>query len=224
MEYKSYERCTDKSITEVKLYILLLMHAEQYQEIHDIVNRSINIKQLQRRINKRGDISLQIFNNIKKKIDQATNFMEVEDHLVFMNVLLSPTFGPVISYKYNIFERVIYNSDFTLQTYCILRHLLILNKGEFSDFIMCMCHMANKTEQEFHYLATEILCIEQQYDDAYQHIEHVTFDEHLEKYKSALYHYSPYKFRKGIAPSRKGLLQILSYRKERVWKNDYFTY
>jgi hypothetical protein len=223
MEYISYERCAEKSITEVKMYILRLMNAEQYQGVHDILNRSIDVKQLQRRISKRTDISLQIFDKIKLKIDQASNFLEVENHLVFMNVLLCPTFAPLISYKYNLFERIC-NGDFTVQKYCVIRHLLSLKDNELTDFVMYMCQMANKTAQEYHYIAVEILCIEHQFDDAYRHLKHVTLDEHLEKYKTALYHYSPYKFRKVTTPSRKGLWQLLSYRKGRVWENDYFTY
>ena len=224
MEYMSYDKCTEKSITEVKMYILLLMDAEKFQDVHDIINGSIDIKQLQRKIRKRSDIVFQIFDKIKLKIDRSTDVYEIEYHVLFMNLLLCPTFVPLVKYKYNLFERVLSNGEFTVQTYCILRHLLSINKRELTDFVMYMCQISNKTPQEYHYLAIEILCIEHQFDNAYAHLEHVLCDEHIEKYKAVLYHYNPHKFKKATQRGSKSLWQVSLFRKARVWENDYFTY
>ncbi|MFV0393696.1 MAG: hypothetical protein ACK5LC_04780 [Coprobacillaceae bacterium] len=209
MKYKSYETCINKSIMEVKMYLLLLVGGTYQQEVHDIVNNSIDIKQLQKQLRKRTDISLVIFTSIKKALDEADTFSILEDHLVYLNLLLDPLFPPVIKYKYNLFNYILDSEDFTVQSYCILRHLLKFNENTINDFIQYMCNKKQLTNEEYHYLASEIFCVEHLYGDAYQHLPYVSFDEHLQKYKFPLYQYSPYKFKRIIEPNKRGLLQVI---------------
>lgn len=209
MEYLNYERRVNKSITEVKMYLLLLIDGECQQEIHDLLNKSIDNKQLQKKIRKRTDIALLLFTKIKKALDQADTLEILEDHLVYLNILLDPLFPPVVSYKYNLFQYLINNEDFTGQTYCLLRHLIKFEYHGISDFILYMCQKTNKTNTEYHYLATEIFCIEQLYGDAYHHLQYVTFDEYLQTYKFGLYQYSPYRFKKIMKPKRRRLQQVI---------------
>lgn len=203
----SYEQQMDKTITEVKMYILLLVGNHQ-QDIYDIVNRSLDTKQLQRKIMKRQDLALLIFTKIKKALDEAESLAVLEEHLVYLNILLDPLFPPVVRYKYNLFQYIVLYQDFTIQSYVILRHLLKFELRNLEEFIIYMCERSHKSVEEYHYLASEIYCIEHLYDDAYSHLTHVVFDEHLQKYKFSLYQYSPYKFKR-IVEKQQGILQTL---------------
>jgi hypothetical protein len=143
---------------------------------------------------------------LKKALDEADTLTILEEHLVYLNILLDPLFSPVVRYKYNLFQYIVLHQDFTVQSYCILRHLLKFKLQNLNEFITYMCERSHKSKEEYHYLAGEIYCIEHLYDDAYEHLKYVSFDEYLERYKFALYQYSPYKFKK-IIEHRQGVLQ-----------------
>ena len=101
MKVRSYEQVIDKSIMEVKMY--LLMHSQGYyqQDIHDIMNSAIDIYQLKRKLNKRQDIQLWLFSEIKKSIDCSESYDEIEQHRIMMNLLIHRYYKPLLEYKYN---------------------------------------------------------------------------------------------------------------------------
>lgn len=209
MNHSSYEKSMDKSIIEIKIYVLLLIEGTYKQEIHEVINNSIDIKQLQRNIKRRQDISLLLFMKIKKALDEAETLQMLEEHLVYMNILLDPLFSPVVSYKYNLFQYLMKQQDFDLQTYCILRHLIQFKNHRLPEFIDYMCNKDTMSQEEYHLLASEIFCLEHLYDDAYEHVSFVGTNTNLERYKLALYKYSPHKYKKIIQTQRKGLLRLI---------------
>ena len=193
---KSYECITDKSIIEVKVYLLMNAKGLFKQEIHDIINSSIDIKQIRNNISKRKDIELYLFTRIKKLLDASESLTELEEHLVFMNILLNNSFKPMICYKYNLFNYITDSRGFTIDNYCILRHLIKFDYKQLSQFIKYMCQRFNVNDE--HYLSSNILLLEKQYKLAYKHLVYIQFDDGLEKYKNSLYYYSPRKFEKYI--------------------------
>ena len=202
MKQQNYSSITDKSIMEVKMYVLQLVSGKLEQDIHDIINSSIDTTKLQKRIMKRKDIALYIFICIKKQIDAAKSFIEIEEHLIYLNILLDSCFKPVMNYKYNLFQYIL----ITVETYCILRHLIKWNKKQLPDFLEYMKNSIGIIEEQFHLLATTIYCIEQNYKLAYVHLTYIEFDYSLEKYRHSLQWYSPYKYYKIIEHRNKGSL------------------
>lgn len=203
MKQLQYQVVTDKSIMETKVYLLALAKGPLQQDIYDIINASIDNLALQRKLTKRKDIMLFIFNSIKKTLDKATQLEDFEQHLVYLNILLDPHFKPMLQYKYNLFQTIIKNNNFTPDTYCILRHLIQWNKKQIPDFIKYVVARLPIGEQQYHTLATAIHCIEGQYKQAYQHLTIIEFDYCLEPYRQGLYHYSVYKYYKLIERRRK---------------------
>ena len=62
MKTQSYEKVIDKDIVDVKRYLLDISESYWMQDIHDIVNKSMDIKIIKKKINKRKDLQLVIFN------------------------------------------------------------------------------------------------------------------------------------------------------------------
>lgn len=194
MKKQSYQDITDKSIIDIKIYTLAIAPLRYKQEIDDIVNTSIDEYSLKKKLNQRKDIALAIFSNIKKCLDEAKTLTELEEHIIYMNILLDAYFKPVISYKYNLFQYLVKKQYFTIDTYCILRHLIVFNKTIVPEFISYMAKQTHVSLQRYHYLAIAIYCIEQDYKRAYEHVSYVIFDDELEVYRQGLYNYSPYKY------------------------------
>lgn len=198
MKQLNYELATNKSIMETKLYLLSLAKGRLQQDIHDIVNGSIDNQTLQKNLSKRKDIILFIFSSIKKTLDEVTQLEDFEEHLVYMNILIDPHFKPMLLYKYNLFQNIIKIRSFTGDTYCILRHLIQWGKKQLPDFIQYISDRLHIEEEQYHALATSIYCIEGQYKLAYKHLSFIEFDYRLEPYRQRLYHYSIYKYYKVI--------------------------
>ena len=103
MVVKNYEQMTDVSIMEVKTYLLIHSDGIYQQDIYDLMNTCIDVFQLKRKLNKRKDIQLWLFSNIKRYIDCSLSYNEMEYHLVMMNLLINQHFKPLVEYKYNLF-------------------------------------------------------------------------------------------------------------------------
>lgn len=116
MVVKSYEQMTDVSIMEVKTYLLIHSDGIYQQDIYDLMNTCIDVSQLKRKLNKRKDIQLWLFSNIKRYIDCCLSYNEMEYHLVMMNLLINQHFKPLVEYKYNLFYYILDHSDFNIKT------------------------------------------------------------------------------------------------------------
>ena len=77
MVVKSYEQMTDVSIMEVKTYLLIHSDGIYQQDIYDLMNTCIDVFQLKRKLNKRKDIQLWLFSNIKRYIDCSLSYNEM---------------------------------------------------------------------------------------------------------------------------------------------------
>ncbi|GFI41133.1 hypothetical protein [Thomasclavelia cocleata] len=191
MKTQSYEKVIDKDIVDVKRYLLDISESYWMQDIHDIVNKSMDIKIIKKKINKRKDLQLVIFSKIKKLIDKSVSLSEMENHLVFMNILLSSYYRPVLVYKYNLLNYIIDNGGFSIETYCLLRHLIKFNEKVIESFVDALANRLNLGMERYHYLTCYILLLEKNYKKAYLHLEYVIIDQEFERFLPALYNYSP---------------------------------
>lgn len=194
MKTKSYEQVTEQTIIAVKKY--LLKHGKGYyqQDLHDIINRCIDIDQLKRKLNKRADLQLWLFTKFKKNLDHCSSYDEMEEHLVMMNLLIDRYYQPLLQYKYNLLYYIIDRQDLSLEIYCLLRHLIQFKYGKLEEFIKGITVYKNISEYEYHHIASEIFLLEKQYRRAYQHLPYVEYDQSLQRFENALYNYSPRQF------------------------------
>ena len=89
MVVKSYEQMTDVSIMEVKTYLLIHSDGIYQQDIYDLMNTCIDVFQLKRKLNKRKDIQLWLFSNIKRYIDKKQYIWLILIFIIEIFVLLS---------------------------------------------------------------------------------------------------------------------------------------
>ena len=88
MKKQSYQKVIDKDIIEVKQYLLDISEGYWMQDIHDLINISMDVKIIRKKLMRRKDLELAVFSKIKKLIDQAQGLNEMENHLIMMNLLL----------------------------------------------------------------------------------------------------------------------------------------
>lgn len=194
MKKQRYQKVTNKSIVEVKGYVLNMDFGEVSQEIWDIVNTSIDAYILRKKIMQRKDIALILFHKIKKAIDNADSYEEIEEHLVYMNILLDNRFLPVTRYQYNLFWLIVSQQALTPETYCLLRHLIKYSEKQLPTFIDYLHQKLEMSVKTYHQVATAIFCIEQCYRQAYRHLSYIGWDDSLLEYQKGLENHSPYKF------------------------------
>lgn len=191
MKIQSYEKVIDKDIIAVKIYLLEISESYWMQDLHDIVNSSMDIKIIRKKINKRKDLQLLIFSKIKRLVDDSVNLNEMENHLIFMNILLNSHYRPLLAYKYNLLNYIIDNGGFSVETYCLIRHLINFNEKVIESLIEALANRLNLNFERYHYLASFILLLEKEYKKVYLHLEYITIDQNIERFLPALYNFSP---------------------------------
>lgn len=191
MKKQSYQRVIEKDIIEVKRYLLEISEGYWMQDVHDLVNASMDVRIIQKKIMKRNDLKLLIFSKIKRLVDQAQSLNEMENHLIMMNILIDRHYQPMLLYKYKLLNHIIENGGFSIETYCLLRHLIKFTNKNINDFTYGLALRLNFTKEHYHYLACHILLLEKQYKKVYEHLKYITIDKELEYYLPALYNFSP---------------------------------
>lgn len=191
MKKQSYQRVIEKDIIEVKQYLLDISEGSWMQDIHDLVNASMDVSIIKKKLAKRKDLKLALFSKIKRLIDQAQGLNEMEDHLVMMNLLLDKYYEPMLTYKYKLLNYIIENGGFSIETYCLLRHLIKFTNNNIDNFVKAVANRLNFNDERYHYLAAQVLLLEKQYKKVYNHFGYITIDEELMRYLPALYNFSP---------------------------------
>ena len=191
MKIKSYEKVIDKDIIAVKSYLLKIGESYWKQDLDDVINSSIDMRIIRNKINKRKDLQLLIFSKIKRLIDDSVDFDEMEDHLIFMNILLNAHYQPLLTYKYNLLNYIIDKGGFSVETYCLIRHLVNFNEKIIESLIDALANRLNLDFERYHYLVSYILLLEKEYKKAYLHLEYITIDHSFERFLPALYNFSP---------------------------------
>lgn len=196
MKVESYQRVIEKRVVDVKQYILKISEEYCQDSINDILDECFDIRTIKKRINQKKDLQLFIFSKIKQLIDDSKSFNEIEQHLIFMNILLDKYYQPLVVYKHKLLNYIIDKAGFCITTYCLLRHLIKYNERKLEAFIEALANQLNLGIERYHYLASYILLLEGRYKSAYLHLEYVTIDEFLECFIPELYNYSPRLYKK----------------------------
>lgn len=190
MKTKNYHQVTDKSIMEVKQYLLAI--APNHQDVDDIVNSSMDIYEIKKNLHKNAKLELAVFSKIKACLDQSQDFDEMEHHLIFLNLIFYQHFHPVRLYEYRLFQYIMDHQALTLETYCIMRHLIEFKGKVLPEFILYLCSKM-EVEGATDLLIAEVLCLEHEYRYVYPYLQNIDLDD-LGIFQKGLYHYSPYKY------------------------------
>lgn len=185
---QSYNQATTKSIREVKEYLYSICQGNP--QIQEIVFYALDIDQIKSQINNHSNRQLYIYTSIKAQLDYAKNIRELEQHLIMMNLLIKDNYQPLLTYRRKLYYYVRDNFPRDLTVYQIVRHLI--DKGDLKTIVDSLY----QEQEQYHYLAARIFLIEEDYRQAYEHLNYVDLDSELSKYKKVLYNYSPIKYHK----------------------------
>ena len=121
---KNYQSANDKSIIEVKTYLLNNLSVDQLNNYASLINRSYSVKDLKNNINKNQKIQLAIFSMIKCRLNATGRFDELEEELVYLNLLIDHNFKPCLDYKFALTSKLINAFEFDENLVMIIRHLV----------------------------------------------------------------------------------------------------
>lgn len=191
---QNYWEVVDRDIVEVKRYLLIV--GKDIDEIHDLINQSMDIHILKKKIAKNKELEILVFTRIKRLIDQAVSLQEMEYNLVMMNLLIEQNFYPLLVYKYKLLNHILELGGFSVEIYCLLRHLIKFSPKVIESFVLSVCKRLNINQEKYYYLTCHILLLEKEYKKVYHYFKYISIDEKIERYLPFLYNYSPRLYRK----------------------------
>ncbi|WP_294579315.1 hypothetical protein [uncultured Thomasclavelia sp.] len=191
---QSYWCVYDQDIISVKRYLLKL--CDDIQDVHDLINQSMDLHMLKRKISKNKEIEILVFTRIKRLIDRVSSFEAMEYHLIMMNILIDQHFYPLLVYKYKLLNHILELGGFSVEIYCLLRHLIKYSPKVIEPFVLSVCQKLNFSQDKYYYLICRILLLEKEYKKVYHYFKYVSIDDEIERYLPALYNYNPRLYRK----------------------------
>lgn len=191
---QSYWCVYDQDIISVKRYLLKL--CDDIQDVHDLINQSMDLHMLKRKISKNKEIEIVVFTRIKRLIDRVSSFEAMEYHLIMMNILIDQHFYPLLVYKYKLLNHILELGGFSVEIYCLLRHLIKYSPKVIEPFVLSVCQKLNFSQDKYYYLICRILLLEKEYKKVYHYFKYVSIDDEIERYLPALYNYNPRLYRK----------------------------
>lgn len=191
---QNYWEAVDRDIVDVKRYLLIV--GEDIDEIHELVNQSMDLYILKKKIAKNKELEILVFTRIKRLIDQAISLPEIEDNLVMMNLLIDQNFYPLLVYKYKLLNHILELGGFSIEIYCLLRHLIKFSPKIIEPFVLSVSNRLNLSQEKYYYLICSILLLEKEYKKVYHYFKYISIDEKIARYLPSLYNYSPRLYRK----------------------------
>ena len=191
---QSYWCVYDQDIISVIRYLLKL--CDDIQDVHDLINQSMDLHMLKRKISKNKEIEILVFTRIKRLIDRVSSFEAMEYHLIMMNILIDQHFYPLLVYKYKLLNHILELGGFSVEIYCLLRHLIKYSPKVIEPFVLSVCQKLNFSQDKYYYLICRILLLEKEYKKVYHYFKYVSIDDEIERYLPALYNYNPRLYRK----------------------------
>ena len=191
---QSYWCVYDQDIISVKRYLLKL--CDDIQDVHDLINQSMDLHMLKRKISKNKEIEILVFTRIKRLIDRVSSFEAMEYHLIMMNILIDQHFYPLLVYKYKLLNHILELGGFSVEIYCLLRHLIKYSPKVIEPFVLSVCQKLNFSQDKYYYLICRILLLEKEYKKVYHYFKYVSIDDEIERYLPALYNYNSRLYRK----------------------------
>lgn len=196
MKYRSYQNSIERSVSEIKAFLLSLeLEGKLDYELSDIMKRNYNKRKLIKDIKKRNELLWAIMKRSELLIAASTSLEEIENIIVLYNILVPKNHPRVKQYKSMLFDSLIEKRNMDESLYCVIRHLIGNKKTEVTFLMKYLC---NENTMHYHKMMVAVACIEHRYNDAYNHLSLVANDIN-ENYQKALYLYKPSRYSKAIS-------------------------
>lgn len=197
MKYKRYESAIDKSIIELKKYLIGNLTEKQMMAYAKILNKSYSNGDLKYLINSDKEIQLAIFSMVKCRINAAGNLSELEEELIYLNLLIDNNFKVALEYKYRLFNSLIKTGILDERVMMVVRHLVNYRVAIIDDLVDYLAKRLGLNESTSELIKVKVYIIEAEYKKAFRSIKINDIDSFGE-YSSLLKNYSPGKYQRKV--------------------------
>ncbi|MDD3026548.1 MAG: hypothetical protein PHI41_00585 [Erysipelotrichaceae bacterium] len=173
---KNYQSANDKSIIEVKKYLMNNLSDEQLNNYACLINSSYSVKDLMKNINRNPKVQLAIFSLIKCRLKATERFDELEEELVYLNLLIDHNYKPALDYKYSLTSILINNFEFDESMVMIIRHLVNYRIMIISDLVDYFGKRQKLDENQIEKIKVKVYLIEGESSRAFKTIDRVRID------------------------------------------------
>lgn len=201
MEHKRYEHATDKTIIELKKYLIANLSAKQATSYAKLINKSYSNGDLKSNINGNKEVQLAIFSMIKCRVNAAANLRELEEELIYLNLLINHNFKPGLEYKYHLFNSLVKTGQTDERMVMVIRHLIRYRVeiiGELIDYLGEQAKLEERTQEA---IKIKVFVIEGELNRAVQACSLNRIDG-LGKYSHVLNEMVPWKYHRKLNRSR----------------------
>lgn len=162
-----------------------LLKESKIEDYQDVLNNALSLEQLQLNIKDHMKIQRYLFEKLKKCADLATDYLELERYIIYMNVLIDHRYPPLIKYKQSLFEYILACREdyFTSDEYCVIRHLIPFKEENINTILEIGWQGLSKNNILYQIFTCEIYLIEGQYSKARQYLEEIGFISLLADYQ-----------------------------------------
>ncbi len=173
---KNYQSAIDKSIIEVKTYLLNNLSKQQLNNYAYLIHSSYSVKDLRRNINRNAKVQLAIFSLIKCRLNAATRYDELEEELVYLNLLIERNFKPALDYKFSLTSTLINNFRFDENLVMIIRHLVKYRISIVDELVEYFGKRQGISVYEAEKIRIKVYLAEGEYLKAYKAVDRVRID------------------------------------------------
>jgi len=218
MKRISYKEVTNVSIQNIKKFALAIALKRGDYYVIKKVNMAVSLEQIKRLLVKDIELTDYFLKQSISCLENAETFEEFETIIVYMNILLPNNNNRFIEFKSNLYWWIINQIDgvFRYEHYAIIRHLKKLSRSKRKELIESIWQLLDKQNEQYHKCCLEIYLVEEDYENAYQHIPYIQIDKTLEHYKPLLMEYDSKEYKKHFHVKQNSFYSKLSSFVEKV--------
>jgi len=195
MRYQNREKMYDVNVWELKKFVLEVASYYQLKQLHKSILLTCCLDELRDLISSNSVFHHMVLKRLMLNIESETNACNIEQHLIYMRLLLNWNNPQYQHYRQRLFDKLknMMNPYLTSDLYILMRHLL--NKVSLVKLIDSF--NLNYDELQKYFLC-EIYLIEEDYKMAYTYLKECRYVGVLQEYDYELRNYSYLKYKKYI--------------------------
>lgn len=195
MKYQNREKMYEVNVWELKKYVLEVADYYQLKQMKTAILLTCCLTELQDLIRFNKTFQHMIFKSLKTKIEHETEAKMIEQHLVYMKLLLNWKDSHYVNYRISFLKKLkeMVNPYLTSDLYILMRHLVKGSECLLNNLIVSMDLLEDEIQK---YFLCEIYLIEEDYKMAYTNLKDCRYVGVLCEYDMELRAYSLYKYYK----------------------------
>lgn len=195
MKRQSYIESKKVKLVDLKTIVNQIINDYELLEFKYIINLATSIEELVLNIQDQPKFHQTVFKWIKYKADLSRDYIELEQWIIYLLILIDRRYPPLVSYIKNLINFIMDTRDlyFTSDEYCVLRHLTCYDYKNLDDIIKWGWQNLNQTTLLYKIFTCEIYLIEKQYKHAKSILDEIGWISLLNDYYEDYYKHFRFK-------------------------------